>query len=149
MDKHLRRSRQHRVIAGVCGGIAEYFSIDPIVVRIIWIILSIAYFPAAIAYIIAAVIMPDSKADNTANGGNWKENSGAESDYQFNKEEWKEPPKYDPEKSKNILGVIFIIIGVLLLGKSLFNWLDLKVIMPLILIVIGAYIIYKGGKRAV
>lgn len=50
----------NRMICGVCGGIGEYLNIDPTVIRLIWVILSIASFGTGlIAYIIAALIMPE------------------------------------------------------------------------------------------
>lgn len=59
--KQLKRSLQNRKICGVCGGIGEYLNLDPTVVRLIWIVLSIASFGTGlIAYIIAAVVMPES-----------------------------------------------------------------------------------------
>lgn len=59
--KQLKRSLQNRKLCGVCGGIGEYLNLDPTVVRLIWIVLSIASFGTGlIAYIIAAVVMPES-----------------------------------------------------------------------------------------
>ncbi len=56
----LFRSRRHKVIAGVCGGIAEWLGWDPTVVRIAYVILSVISvgFPGTIAYIILWVVMP-------------------------------------------------------------------------------------------
>jgi phage shock protein C len=57
--KRLYRSTENKVIAGICGGIAEYFNVDPVLVRIIFVILLIASFgTAALAYVIAWVIIP-------------------------------------------------------------------------------------------
>lgn len=57
----LERSRDDRMIAGVCGGIAEYFGWDPTLVRIVYVIGSLlsAAFPGTLAYIILWVVMPD------------------------------------------------------------------------------------------
>jgi phage shock protein C len=46
------------MIAGVCGGIAEYFSIDPTLVRIAFVILALSGGPGAIAYLILLVLIP-------------------------------------------------------------------------------------------
>jgi len=56
----LHRSRNHRILAGVCGGIAEWIDWDPTLVRILYVIGSIlsAGFPGTIVYIILWVIMP-------------------------------------------------------------------------------------------
>lgn len=56
--KTLRKSRDRR-IAGVCGGIAEYFGWDPTIVRIIWAVMIFCYGTGLLAYIIAAIIMPE------------------------------------------------------------------------------------------
>jgi phage shock protein PspC (stress-responsive transcriptional regulator) len=57
--KRLMRSRQNRVIAGVCGGIAEYFGIDATIVRLIWIILALpGGIPGTLLYLIAWIVMP-------------------------------------------------------------------------------------------
>ena len=60
--KRLYKSRDNRMISGVCAGIAEYFNWDPTIIRIIWIAASIflgAGFLGLIAYFIVAVIMPE------------------------------------------------------------------------------------------
>ena len=57
--KRLYKSRRQRMICGVCGGIAEYFNIDPTLVRLGWVIFSLAGGSGVLAYIIAAIIIPD------------------------------------------------------------------------------------------
>lgn len=58
--KRLFRSRKNVMISGVCGGIAEYFNLDPTLVRLGWVVLSVfsTGFPGLIAYIICAIIIP-------------------------------------------------------------------------------------------
>ncbi|MFZ4576623.1 MAG: PspC domain-containing protein [Phycisphaerales bacterium] len=60
---HLQRSRSNRMIAGICGGIAAWLGWDPTLVRILYVVASIASvaFPGTIAYIIMWVIMPEEK----------------------------------------------------------------------------------------
>jgi phage shock protein C len=60
-SKRLMRSTSDRKIAGVCGGIAEYFDIDSTFVRLVWvllILLPIPLVPASLGYFVAWVIMP-------------------------------------------------------------------------------------------
>ena len=56
----LQRSRKHKMIAGVCGGIAEYFDLDPTIVRIGYVLVSIlsVAFPGILAYIVLMFVMP-------------------------------------------------------------------------------------------
>ncbi len=58
--RKLMRSKVNRMICGVCGGIGEYLSIDPTLVRLIWLLCSLASCGTGlIVYIIAAVVMPE------------------------------------------------------------------------------------------
>ncbi|HIU74312.1 MAG TPA: PspC domain-containing protein [Candidatus Pelethocola excrementipullorum] len=58
-NKRLYRSSTNYMLCGVCGGIAEYFNIDPTLIRLAWVILSVAgWGSGVIAYIIAAIIIP-------------------------------------------------------------------------------------------
>ena len=63
MEKKLYRSAQNKKLAGVCGGIAEYFNIDPTVVRLVWILVSLFVGFGLLAYIIALIVMPQAPAD--------------------------------------------------------------------------------------
>ena len=61
-EKRLKRSLNNRMIAGVCGGVAEYINIDPKVVRLIWAIASFFSLGAGfIIYIIAVFIIPEEE----------------------------------------------------------------------------------------
>lgn len=56
--KKLFKSEKNKVICGVCGGLGEYFNIDPVVIRIIWAILICCAGTGFFAYILAAIIIP-------------------------------------------------------------------------------------------
>ncbi len=60
MEKRLTRSSANSMLCGVCGGIAEYFDVDPTLVRVGYLMLSLfsACFPGLLLYIILAIIMP-------------------------------------------------------------------------------------------
>lgn len=57
--KRLYRSRRERMLAGVCGGIAEYFDADPTVVRLLWVLITLFWGVGLLAYIIAWIIVPE------------------------------------------------------------------------------------------
>lgn len=59
--KRLYRSKKNRVIAGVCGGIGEYFNIDPTIIRLLWILFIFLGGSGILAYIIAWIIIPQEK----------------------------------------------------------------------------------------
>ncbi len=58
MEKRLYKSIENKMLAGVCGGIAEYFNIDPTLVRLGWVLFSFLGGSGLLAYIIAAIIVP-------------------------------------------------------------------------------------------
>ena len=58
MAKRLMRSRNERVIAGVCGGLAEYFDIDPVLVRVIFAVVTLMLGTGLLAYLILWVVVP-------------------------------------------------------------------------------------------
>ena len=60
MEKRLVRNVQDKKIAGVCAGLADYFDIDPTLVRALWILFTLLGGSGVLAYIILWVIMPES-----------------------------------------------------------------------------------------
>lgn len=58
MDKKLYRSLTDKKLCGVCGGLGEYFNIDPTLIRIAWALFAVAGGTGLLAYLIAAIIIP-------------------------------------------------------------------------------------------
>lgn len=58
MEKRLYKSNENKMIDGVCGGIGEYFGIDPTLVRLAWILFCLLGGSGILAYIIAAIVIP-------------------------------------------------------------------------------------------
>lgn len=58
MKKKLYRSDTERMLAGVCGGIAQYFDVDPTIIRLAWVFFCLMGGSGILAYIICAIIIP-------------------------------------------------------------------------------------------
>ena len=58
-SKKLYRSRSDRQLAGVCGGLAEYFNIDVTIIRLIFVVFTILGGPGLLAYIVMAIVVPE------------------------------------------------------------------------------------------
>lgn len=58
--KRLFRSRTNRVFAGVCGGLGDYFNVDPVVLRLAWVLVTFftGIVPGVASYLIAVIIIP-------------------------------------------------------------------------------------------
>ncbi len=65
MNKKLYRSQKERMIGGVCGGLAEYFDIDPTLVRLAFVILAIAGGPGILIYIVLLLLVPEASTQNS------------------------------------------------------------------------------------
>jgi phage shock protein C len=141
MVKKLYRSKNNKIIAGVAGGIGEYFQIDPSLVRIIFILSGI-FMAGIIVYIIAAVIIPS-------------EDSTIGQQYQPDENEWgsgsftdNEARGYDrsdsPDKSRLVIGIALILFGVIFLAKQIFPYFHFNFFWPLLIIVIGLFFIFKN-----
>ena len=63
MEKKLYKIGKGKMLDGVCGGIAEYFNIDPTLVRLGWALISLAAGSGVIAYIVCAIIIPRKPKD--------------------------------------------------------------------------------------
>lgn len=114
MEKRLYRSRKDRMLGGVCGGIAEYFGVDPALVRIIAVLLIVAGGGAILAYVLAWFLIPEEPKEE-----------GSE------KEARREP-------NRRVLAVLLITIGVLWLSRYFFipPWAGVAFV-PLLLIISG------------
>ena len=62
MEKKLYRSNTNKVIAGVCGGLAEYLNIDPTIVRVIWALIALSG-AGILAYLVCALIIPQQPSN--------------------------------------------------------------------------------------
>ncbi|WP_369018261.1 PspC domain-containing protein [Thermatribacter velox] len=100
MEKRLYRSRREKMIGGVCAGIAQYFDIDPTIVRLLAVALLLAGGTAIVAYIIAWIVVPEEP-----------ENSKSVI------EASEEKPR--SQNRREVLGWILVIIGVLLVARYL------------------------------
>ncbi len=58
MEKKLYKSRDNKKLDGVCAGIGEYFDIDPTLVRLAWVFITLFAGAGLLAYIIAALVIP-------------------------------------------------------------------------------------------
>ena len=66
--RRLYRSRTQRMIGGVCGGLGEYFDIDPTLVRLLFVVTALAGGPGLLAYIIMLIVVPSEPELATASG---------------------------------------------------------------------------------
>ena len=111
------RSRSNRVLAGVCGGIAEYYGSDPTAVRLLTLVLGLftGIFPMIVLYLVAAIVIPEG--DGTpGNDRGVHVGSG---------------------QAAMVLGVLLVLVGIAGLA-TLWIHVEWEAVWPLILIGLGA-----------
>ena len=160
MQKRLYRSRDDKMILGVCGGLAKYFDIDPIIVRVTAVLLIFADGIGILAYVILAIVVPlesspsreprDVIKENVQEIKQTATNIGEDIRSTFTRqlgEPKKEVSRTGPNGSL-ILAVVLVIIGVILLLANFnpFWWLHWNYLWPIVLIAIGLVILF-GSRR--
>ncbi len=157
MKKKLYRSTKERIIAGVCGGIAEYFDVDPTLIRLLWILIVLLGGVGIIAYIIASIIIPKNpeevaEAEGATEGKEdigEKVKKGAKEVIDEVKERFESGGSLpETERNRRILGgIIIIVIGLIFLLNSFFPWFGWGGLWPLVLIALGIIIIIQSSKK--
>lgn len=121
----LRRSPDDKVFGGVCGGLGEYFGIDPLWFRIAFVALVFAGAGGGlILYLIAMIAIPEREEGEPAAGS----------------------PKYRGKQGTIIVGAVLIAIGAIALLNVAIPWLD-NLFWPGVLIALGAALLWGGGSR--
>jgi len=142
--RRLYRSKEDKVIGGVCGGIADYFTVDPVWVRLIAILLLILDGIGFIAYIILWILVPENPKQKST------KKTLAEEKVELVKEKVKNHSKESSSKEvikeKNghsFMGIILIIIGTLYLIKNVFGWFDAEVFWGILIISLGLLLLMR------
>ncbi|HLF59924.1 MAG TPA: PspC domain-containing protein [Acidimicrobiia bacterium] len=120
----LRRSREDRVIAGICGGLGRYFNMDPLWFRLGFVLVTLAGGAGILIYLVCWLIIPEAGPDEAV--GTRDAVSGAQ--------------------GPMVIGVVLVGIGMMLLIDNLFPWFD-KVMWPVAIIAGGAGLFYLGSRH--
>jgi phage shock protein C len=112
------------MIAGVCGGLGRYLGVDPVLLRIAFVVLTIAGGSGILIYIVAIVVIPEEKPGEVL--GPVHPRSGA--------------------TGRILVGTALISLGTILLIDRFVGWFD-KVIGPLTLVALGAAVLVWGTRR--
>ncbi len=133
--KRLFKSRANKIIAGVCGGLAEYFDVDPVIMRVLFVLLAFFGGSGFILYIACAIIMPKPVIDV----------AGMEASVESRS-----------TNARKLFGIALIIGGAIILFSNLglFSFLHMwdiswSLVFPVLLILLGmAIIYYRQAERA-
>jgi phage shock protein PspC (stress-responsive transcriptional regulator) len=166
MRDRLYRSKKDRIIGGVCSGLAEYFGIDPVIVRIIFAVLVIGKGVGLLAYIILWIVVPEepiehyyarfnqNRTPNQSSGTSPEgENQPADSASGTGIDNQPQGTNYEfyPPARKNsgglVFGIILILIGLLFLFWNIIPSFDLELFFPLVCLIVGVFLIINSIKK--
>jgi phage shock protein C len=153
MEKKLYRDENRKVIAGVCAGLADYFSVDVTIVRLLFVLTLIYHGGGTLAYIVLWIVMPrrngvlsDPTVDYTVKDSNRPFQS-------FDADAFN--GKFRMNNNKDVAqigGLVLIVLGVIfLLDQFDFipYWFNFEQFWPVILVVIGLGLIFKSRTKTV
>jgi phage shock protein PspC (stress-responsive transcriptional regulator) len=168
MEKRLYRSNKERMVVGVCGGLAQYFSIDPVIVRLIFVLSIFLGGLGIIAYIILAIVVPAENSrhsepaetirENVQEFKNTAETVGKDIHSTFNNNEKTGQTReaavtreYPRHHGGFILGAVILAVGIIALLSTLGPltwawWFRWDYLWPVILIGAGLLIILVRRK---
>jgi phage shock protein C len=120
----LHRSATERMCCGVCGGIAEYLSVDPSLVRVAFVVASLWGGLGLLLYVVLAIILPVDDQPTVA------------------------VSSFSGERSHMLAGLVLVVLGTLLLAGNmgLAPWLSWNVFWPSMLILIGAALVLRRPR---
>jgi len=150
MERKVYRSSKDRILFGVCGGIASYFNIDPVLVRLGMVALAFIDGAGVLLYIIMALVIPEAG----------RSHSIVEQDEAVEETEVLPPeprpslgsdgriPGKREDEGRFMGGIVLILIGLFFLAQRFhfFRWMDFGRLWPLILVVLGLYLLFTRRR---
>jgi phage shock protein C len=162
MEKRLYRSRTDRIVGGVCAGLGEYFGIDPTLVRLAAVLLTLVNGVGVVVYVVLWIVVPeeettvsDSETPQTTPEGVVTVPVEAAPEVAPAPEASASPasvpsapaPAGRPARGGLTGGIVLIVIGAIFLVSQFVPGLDIGKLWPLILVGIGVTMIVRGGRR--
>lgn len=141
MNKRLYRSQRNKVFGGVCGGLGEYFEVDPVLIRVLFVFLTFFHGSGIILYLLLLIILPKEPLilNEDISQSMIDENTKTEN-FQVEIAEKK-------TNTRKLFGIILLVLGIVLLLDNLIPTFDFEIIFPLILIGAGLFLIIESFRK--
>ncbi|HPN37602.1 MAG TPA: PspC domain-containing protein [Melioribacteraceae bacterium] len=169
MKEKLYRSTKDKVVGGVAAGLGNYLNIDPVIVRIIFVLLTIFNGVGLLVYIIMWIIIPADKddrpilnfnkdqkinnfdavnIDGQPNPDNSKTNETTNSQAQNNTININEETKSDKVSTgRLIFGGLLVFFGLAFFLEKFFDWFDFHDLIPLVFIIVGLLLLWNSIRK--
>jgi phage shock protein C len=156
MERKLYRSVKEKMIGGVAGGLAEYFDIDPTIVRVLFVISLFLGGSGVIAYIVLWIVVPErpfayNMGTTTGTGDTAGTTEGASSAQQTQDADpvhaYQESMNKRRQKRSLIGGIVLIGLGVIFLADEFIPHISFEELFSVALIIFGVVLLLNSTKK--
>lgn len=150
MEKKLYRSREKKVIAGIAGGLGNYLDIDPVIIRIIIVLITIFHGVGILVYIIMWIVIPEAPFNlfyneeinnpSESSGENFTANDSSKMNESLN--------SLQTSNSRIIIGVILIGLGIIFLFDKFLPFFDFELVFSVGLMALGVALIFNFFNKS-
>jgi phage shock protein C len=146
-ERFLRRSRSERLLGGVCGGLADYFGVDPLIFRLAFIAVTLAQGAGILIYVVLWILVPEEGVEK-APAGRELVKSGIESARQDVDQAAQRLRSGAPHRQGLWLGGVLIVAGAYLLAVNagILSWWNWTIGGPLLLIALGLVLLLRRAR---
>ncbi len=148
MKDKLYRSRRVRVFGGIAGGLAQYFNLDPILVRVLFVVVTILHGFGILLYIILWIVVPEEPFE-VAYKVNIDDQTTGEQSSQTDSINFDgtQPLPQKQSSGRIVLGIILIVIGLIFFADHIIPSFDLRDVLPIAFVLIGGSLIWNSLKK--
>lgn len=156
MEKKLMRLKKDRIIAGVCSGLGQYFDIDPVVFRLIFVLVVFAGGAGVLAYIILWIVLPEeggsSYAEDISKTAREKDDKKKEENKKglgdkAQKEAKDLAKKYQGVDGKMVSGGILVLLGMIFIFNNLIPGWNFVRLWPIAVVIVGLALVINSMGR--
>lgn len=146
-NSRLYRNKSNTIIGGVCSGLGDYFNVDPVLFRVLFVLAVLLGGSGILIYVILWIVIPSDENEqfihsNKNNSTMSEETMNTETNHQNN-------PQTQKKKDGNLWGgLILITLGAIFLIERFFPGIDFDDLWPIILIVVGVILISKSYQQS-
>ena len=146
--KRLARSQSDLMIGGVCGGLGKYFAIDPTLVRLVFVLLTLAGGSGVLVYFILWIVMPREDAPNVQTNMDSQEFSRRANQMGQEMQQIVQQPN---TRAVKFIGISLVVLGLVYLVQNLnipwLAWFNDQLLWPVLIIAVGALLLSRAFRK--
>lgn len=144
MKTRLYRNKNEKVIAGVCSGLSDYFDIDVVILRVVFLSTALIWGISILIYIFFWIAMPVRTEEMNASSVENDVESSSEGTRIFDKQE-------RSKRAREIVAIVLIVTGIFATLDNLLSWLSGRMWIPMVLITLGILVLFytTNGKNKI